>query len=193
MPSNPGPDARFAIIEIPPGPSPPEAIMVGNMDAVMRCLPQSVANEEQEQRLAQAKEEAAETEQHQAEVRACALQILGDGLEHLSGRLDAFEANRKAREEQAHRDAEAAEAKAIEAYLASLPDPEFPQAMSDEGEFEIKEPPDVEKYHPEARNEAISGALPEELSEGSPPETGEFGAPLPPASPYRDPTAIGGN
>jgi hypothetical protein len=73
------PNARFAIIEIPPGPSPPEAIVVGNMDAVMRCLPQTVASEEQEQRLARAEKQAAETERQQQELvlalRKCWLMV----------------------------------------------------------------------------------------------------------------------
>jgi hypothetical protein len=91
------PDARFAIIEIPPGPAPPEAIVVGNMDAVMRCLPQTVASEEQEQRLARAEKQAAETERQQQEARACAAKMLVDGLERLSGRLGTFEASKQVR------------------------------------------------------------------------------------------------
>jgi hypothetical protein len=125
------PDARFAIIEIPPGPSPPEAIVVGNMDAVMRCLPQTVASEEQEQRLALAEKQAAETARKQQEARTCAARMLADGLRHLSNRLDTFEARKKAHADQLRRDAEEAEAKAIAEYLNSLPDPDALDAESD--------------------------------------------------------------
>jgi hypothetical protein len=184
-------EQQFAIVPYT-GRPPEEAIITGNLSQVTEYIPQSVARNEKEAQLAQTERNAAETAKHQAEVRACALQILGDGLEHLSNHLDGYETRKQEREEQQRRDAEAAEAAAVERMLATLPDPEAPQAMGDDGEFEIKSPPDVERYDPEARAEAISGAMPEELEEGAPSETGEFGAPLPPPSPYRDPTSIGG-
>jgi hypothetical protein len=168
-----GPDERFAIVPVPPvGPAPAESIVIGPMSEVMTYIRQSIPRIEEEQRLAQAKEDAEETERHQAEVRECAAQMLADGLTHLSNRLDAFETRKQEREEQARRDEEEAEAEAIEEYIASLPDPEDPQALSDDGELEIKPPPDTEKLDPEHRNEAVTGAMPNELDKGAPPEAG---------------------
>jgi hypothetical protein len=183
---------QFAIVPVE-GKSPPEAICVGPMSEVTKYISQSISRIEEEKRLAKAQEDAAETELKQQEVRECAAQMLADGVAHLAERIDRFEAQRKERADQLQREAEAAEAEAIEQMLSELPDPESPQAMGDDGELEaVKPPPDVEKYDPEARAEALSGDMPEELEEGAPSETGEFGAPLPPPSPYRDPTSIGG-
>jgi hypothetical protein len=190
MPDN---NQQFAIVPYT-GRAPEDAIVTGNLSQVTEYIPQSVARNEKEAQLAQAERDAEETANHQAEVRACAIQILGDGLTHLSNRLDGFETRKQEREEQQRRDAEEAEAAAVEQMLAGLPDPEDPQAMGDDGELEaIKPPPDTEKLDPEHRNEAVTGAMPEELEEGAPSEIGEFGAPLPPPSPYRDPTSIGGS
>jgi hypothetical protein len=127
------PDARFAIIEIPPGPGPPEAIVVGNMDAVMRCLPQTVASEEQEQRLARAEKQAVETERQQQETRICAAKMLADRVEHLATRMDKYEARKQEFADQQQREAEAAEAARIEAMLDALPDPD--DHHTDDGEF----------------------------------------------------------
>jgi hypothetical protein len=197
-----GPDERFAIVPVPPvGPAPPEALVVGNMDAVMRCLPQTVASEEQEQRLA---EQAVEIAKQQDANRAHTEQMVAmfaDRVGHLSDRLDAFETRRQDHLEQQKRAEEAAEVAAAEELLALLPDPEDPEAFDnpratgDDGELEIKPPPDTEKFDPEgeARNEAETGAMPTSLEKGAPPEAGQYVPTAPPPSKYRDPAAIGGN
>jgi hypothetical protein len=197
-----GPDDRFAIVKIPPtGPAPAESIVIGPMNEVMEYIGGSIARNEKEARLAQAERDAAKTAKVQAETRACAAQMLADGLTHLSNRLDAFETRRQHRLEQQKRAEEAAEAKEAEEFVASLPDPEDPEAFDnpratgDDGDLEaIKPLPDTEKLDPEgeARSEAATGAMPKELDKDAPSEIGEFGAPLPPRSPYRDPTSIGG-
>jgi hypothetical protein len=203
MPNNPGPDARFAIIEIPPGPSPSEAIIVGNLSQVTEYLPQSVARLEAEQRLAQAKEDAAETERHQQETRDVAARMLVHGLTRLGERLDGFEVRKAEREEQQRRDAEEAEAAAVERMLAELPDPDAPDAETvlkdaahvPSGDLHSVEPVDTEHLDPEGehRAEATTGAMPRELDKGAPPLPGDYTREVTPASPYRDPTAIGGN
>jgi hypothetical protein len=193
MPNNVGPDARFAIIEIPPGPAPPNAIMWGNKDAVMRCIPQSVANVEQEQRL---RDEAAVIAKQQDEARANTgkmAQIFADRVEHLSGRLDAFEPRKAERADQLQREAEEAEVEAIEEMLSGLPDPDQ-ATFGDDGELEIVQPVDPAKHDPEgeARSEAATGAMPKELDKGAPPLSGDYSLNVTPPSKYRDPTSIGG-
>jgi hypothetical protein len=112
------------LFEIMPNKNSPEALVRGPMSEVTKYIGGSIARIEEEQRLAQAKEDTEATEKHQAEVRACALQILGDGLTHLSNRLDGYETRKAEREEQQRRDEEEAEAAAIEQMLSELPDPE---------------------------------------------------------------------
>jgi hypothetical protein len=188
---------RFAIVPVE-GKSPPESIVVGPMSEVMEYIGGSIARIEKEQRLAQAERDAEETAKYQDEVRVCALQILGDGLTRLNERIDQFETRKQGRADQLQREAEEAETARIEEELAALPDPDDPEAfenlhtMGDDGDFEaVKPKPDV-KLDPEHRNEAATGVLPTELEEGAPPEPGDYSPTMPPPSPYRDPTSIGG-
>jgi hypothetical protein len=183
---------RFAIVPIE-GKSPPEAIVVGPMSEVMEYIGGSIARNEKEAKLAQAERDAANTAEYQAEVRACAVQILGDGLTRLGERLDAFEARKAERAEELERQEEEAQAEAIEEMLSGLPGPDNPSAMGDDGDFEAVIPPrDTEKHNPEHRNEAATGDMPRELDKGAPPQPGDYLSTTPPPSPYRDPTSIGG-
>jgi hypothetical protein len=201
MANNPGPD-RFAIVPVGPGPSPPGAVAVGNWEQVAEYIPQSIARQEAEQRFAIAKEDAEETAKVQAETRACAARMLVDGLEHISNRLDAFETRKAERAEQQRRDAEEAEAAAVEQMLAELPDPDAPDAETvlkdaahqPTGDLHSVDPVDTENLDPEgeARNEAITGLMPKELDRGAPPLPGDYTREVTPASPYRAPTWIGG-
>jgi hypothetical protein len=60
-----GPESdRFAIVPIGPGPSPAEAIVVGNLSQVTEYIPQSVARNERDQQLAQAERDAEETAEY---------------------------------------------------------------------------------------------------------------------------------
>jgi hypothetical protein len=167
------------------------------MSEVMEYLGGSIARNEKEERLAQAERDAAETERIQSEARVCAAQMLVDGLTHLSDRLDNFEARKQERAEQARRAKEEAEVARIEAELNALPDPDNPNAVGDDGELEaVKHPPDKQQYDPEGEyteGDALTGLTPEVLEKDTPPPLGNYGAPLPPESPYRTPTAIGGN
>jgi hypothetical protein len=188
------PDNDRQLVAIVPytGKPPENSIMFGEMPQVMENIPQSVARLEAEQRFAQVKKDAEETERFHDEVRARAAQILGDGLAHLSNRLDGYEARKAERADQQRREEEEAEAAATEEFLASLPDPDSPRG--DDGEFEIKPPPDVEKYNPEgeARLESTTGETPAELEETVPPEPGQYLSTTPPEGPYRNPGLIGG-
>jgi hypothetical protein len=191
----PNPNELFAIVPVEGTKSPPEAIVVGNMSAVMECIPQSVAREEAEGRLAQAKRDAAETERQQQEVRACAAQILGEGLTRLSERLDQFETRKATLAEQAKRDAAEAEYQAVEDEINRLPDPDNPDVHSalqagDDGDLTIKPPVDTERHNPAHLEDAGEGDLPNELERGAPPPIGPFGAPPPRQPKFRSPAAI---
>ena len=195
MPDN---NDMFAIVPCSHGHTPEEAIITGNLSQVTEYIPQSVARNERDQQLAQAERDAEETERFHGEVRARALQILGNGLTRLGERIDAFETRKAERADQLQREAEEAEAARLEKELAALPDPDAPWAFDnptatgDDGDFEVKPPVDTEKHDPEHRNEAASGAMPNELDKGAPPQPGEYVPTTPAPSPYRDPTAIGG-
>jgi hypothetical protein len=199
-----GPDNElFAIVPVEGNQSPPEAIVVGDLREVTSYIGQSIARIEEEQRLAQAQQDAAETERIQSEARACAAQMLVDGLTHLSERLDEFETRKPARAEQARRAKEAAEYQAIEDAIAAHPDPDNPDASTvlkdavpePGGELHSHPAVDREKYDPEGEHteDALTGLTPSELEKDTPPPLGDYGAPLPPKSPYRTPTTIGGN
>jgi hypothetical protein len=190
---------RFAIVPIE-GKSPPESIVVGPMSEVMEYIGGSIARNEKEAKLAQAERDAAETERFHDEVRACAAQILADGLTRLGERIDAYETRKAERLDQQRRDMEEAVAAEAEQYLASLPDPEEPDAldtphtMGDDGDFQAVKPPvDTGKHDPEHRNEAATGSMPRELDKGAPPQSGDYLSTTPPSSPYRSPASIGLN
>jgi hypothetical protein len=197
----PDQNERFYIAPVE-GKAPPESIVIGPMDEVMRYIRQSIPRMEEEKRLARAQLDAEQTAQQQAETRACAAQMLADGITRLGVRIDAYETRKAERADQQRRADEEAEAKEAEEYLASLPDPDQPEAFEhpddphatgDDGDFEaVKPPPDTEKHDPEHRNEAATGAMPNELDKGAPPQPGEYVPTTPAPSPYRDPTAIGG-
>jgi hypothetical protein len=199
-----GPGDRFAIVPIAPGPTPPEAFVIGNMDQVMEFIPQSVAREEAEQRLADQEKHAAEITRQQDEARTCALQILGDGLTRLNQRIDQYEARKQERADQQRRDEVAAEAQRIEAMLDALPDPDAPDtetAIRDatgtpSGELHTvapvdKEPLDPDDPHTVTRVEALTGDMPKELAKGAPVEPGDYTPTSPPEGPYRTPASIG--
>jgi hypothetical protein len=121
--------------------------------------------------------------------------MFADRITRLGERIDAYATRKQERAAQLERQEAAAQAARIEEELAALPDPDQPQAWAtgDDGDFEIKPPVDTEKLDPEHRNEAATGAMPNELDKGAPPEAGQYIPTTPPASPYRDPTSIGGN
>ena len=195
------PNEMFAVVPYS-GNAPEEAIIIGNLSQVTEYIPQSVAREEAEQHLAEAEQRAAATAQHQAEVRACAAQMLADGMARLSERLDAFVTRKQALADQQQRDAEAAEIARVEAMLETLPDPDTPAALGDHapsGDLHSIAPVDKEPLDPEGElpdpdnpDDAVTGAMPRELDKGAPPEAGEYAQTSPPASPYRDPPSTGG-
>ncbi len=118
---------RFAIVPVPAGTNPPaNAILVGEMDILFACLPDTMAN-------ARAIE-AIHDGQEQLEVRAGdlderTLQLLKDRNAQLSQRLDAFEERCKARKQRADEEEQAR----IRAELDALPDPDNPDEYAPGG------------------------------------------------------------
>jgi hypothetical protein len=193
MPNDP--NELFAIVPVEGTKSPSDAIIVGNMSAVMECLPQTVARQEAEGRLARQEEDAAEVTRQQQEVRACAAQILGEGLTRLGERLDQFETRKAEHAAKLQRDTEEAEYQAVEDEISRLPDPDNPDVHSalqagDDGELTTKPPVDTERHNPAHLEDAGEGDLPNELERGAPPPIGPFGAPPPRQPEFRSPAAI---
>jgi hypothetical protein len=188
---------RFAIIPVE-GKSPAESIVVGPMSEVMSYIRDTIPRREEEQRLARAQRDAVETERFHDEIRTRAFQILGNGLTRLGERIDAYETRKQERADELEREKEKAALASLEEELAALPDPDNPKtwdnpiATGDDGDLEaIVPPPDTEKLDPEHRNEAATGATPNELDKGAPPQPGDYLSTTPPESPYRTPASIG--
>jgi hypothetical protein len=157
----------FSII---PGRSPSNAIVTGPMSEVMEYIGGSVARMEKEQQIADAQRDVEQTAREQEETRIHNAQMFANGIAHLATRLDAYEARRQARADQLQREAEEAQNRATEEFLAGLPDPDdltttalLPATgdgsphddrrllteISDDGDFEaVNPPPDKEKYAP---------------------------------------------
>jgi hypothetical protein len=121
----------FATVPLPP--SGPErealmrdAILVGSQEEFFSYLPQTAAREEAEQRLADQEERLQDQEQQQAETRACAAQILSDGVTRLCARLDVFEKQRALSAKRAEAERQRRDRQRVQSYLAQLPDPDDP-------------------------------------------------------------------
>jgi hypothetical protein len=187
------PNELFAIVPLE-GKAPPEAICIGPISEVFEYIGGSVARSEKEAQLAKAQRNVAETERAQDKNLGHMAQLLVDRVEHLTTRMDQFQARRTQRAERLQRAEEAAEAARIEAMLDALPDPDSPHALGDDGELTAVIPPtDPEKHDPEHRNEAATGILPKELDRAAPPEPGDYSLTGSPPSPFRNPVGIGGN
>jgi hypothetical protein len=183
---------RFVIIPCPDGaPVPPEAIIVGDLDEVMQFLPQTVAYQELEQRALGLVDQLDQRER-----------AFNDGVRVLSqsvvkfmdscGRLVDGEEEREA--EQVRQDEEEkarAEAVKLRDWFDAHPEPgATPTAEPDDGELEIHQAPDKERYGaPEVEEDAGGvplsyGALPEsyikrESSEDLEPGIGGASDPVP--------------
>lgn len=126
---------RFAIIPLPPGPAPADAIITGSMSAVMENIVDSHARADAIEQAARAVEDAVEAQELAAEAerlqemaKANTVQMITDTIDRVTSRLDAYIARRDAEEEEA-------EAQRIEAQLAALPDPDDPATHVPGGEL----------------------------------------------------------
>jgi hypothetical protein len=199
----------FAIIPFD-GPPPPEAIVIGDLDAVLRYLPQTVAAEELEQRALGLADRLTVRERALSDGVWVLTQSVGKFMD-ACGRLVDGEEERKA--DKARRDAEAAarerEAE-VAAYLDAEPEPgghpPEPSLESEASGEPEPEPtpydaqlsplgaPERERYRAGADAE---GDLPPELTKKVPAELGTFIEPDPeklggPPDPHQipQPTAI---
>jgi hypothetical protein len=134
------PFQRFAIIPVPHGPAPKEAIVVGPMSTVMEYIPQSVARADAMAELERARFTADQIKSIQSKTRGVQVAMLTDSVSHLSRRIDAF-LTRKQNQARldAAREAEE-EAKRIQAKLDALPDPDDPDAHHPSGELHTLPP-----------------------------------------------------
>ena len=172
------PNARYAIIPIPPGPPPPNALMIGGpLSQVMQCIPDTLARRDSIRTLQAARLDAAVITQAQKATRALQVQSFCDGVNQISARLDALEKRRarKLREIAAQKDA--AEKQQITDYLNTLPDPDNPNGPA--------------SFAPSGELHDIPGAdeqgdLPKELQKDVPPP----GNPDKPRPMYEQPVSI---
>jgi hypothetical protein len=178
MMTMPGPDERFAIVPIPPGPSSDvplsDAIVVGNLSEVFEYIGQTPAREAAENNLAEAQAHAAKVEQLQAMARSCNILAFADSINHLNSRLDAFVARRDARVRRDAEEAEREEAARIQAMLDSLTDPDDPaplQSVDHHPTGDLHDLPPKQEPQSQADGTDNVGDLPAELSDPLEPDT----------------------
>jgi hypothetical protein len=179
---------RFAIVPLPAGPAPVDAIAVGPLSTVMEYVPQSLARAKRDREsdrlemhalrtiaVANLRADAVIEREREVEARAdTAQEILNGAIERFVGdveklcrRFDAFEQQQ------------------MQAKLDELPDPDRP----DDGDHEIKyaksgseaEPTDIDlEPDPDTTNaedvlgDEYPGDLPRELMQGAPPQPGDY-------------------
>jgi hypothetical protein len=170
--TNTGPE-RFAIVEIPEGKPPANAILIGPMDMLMEQLPDTRARSDAMRRLDEAQLNAEEIAKVQDVTRALQVAAFCDSIQHISRRLDAYTTRRDARiraEEEA-REVEEQQRKAdrIKQALDAL----------EETSGELTTHPPTEPQHEEELSatehpptEDDQGDLPRELEVGAPPDPG---------------------
>jgi hypothetical protein len=171
---------RYAIIPIPPGPAPAEAIVTGNIDQVFEYIPQSVARDDAMKELDQARLTLDQIAHAQERTRAVQALMLNEALDRLTTRQDSFATKQRERRKEAKARRDAAEARRIQAALDALPDPDDPHAFAstpskirdDEPPASVGEPlrADLSKEpEPNLEIEGDQSTLPNELLEGVPP------------------------
>jgi len=159
------PHDRYAIIPIPPGPTPKEAIVVGNIDQVFEYIPQSVARDDAMKELEAARFTHEQIAHVQERTRTVQVLMLNEALDRLTTRQDSFGTRQRERRRQAKARRDAAEAKRIQDALDALPDPDDPHAFIPGGELHSL--PGKEEAAPLRAED--QGNLPNELLEGVPP------------------------
>jgi hypothetical protein len=172
------PNARYAIIPIPPGPPPPNALMIGGpLSQVMQCIPDTIARRNSIRSLQAARLDAAVITQAQKATRALQVQSFCDGVNQISARLDAVEKRRARKLRQIAAQQKADDEKQIADYLNTLPDPDNPPASYvyfNTGDLSTPLPP---------TNSDNEGDLPKNLLQTTPPTPGIY--------PSSDPSELG--
>ena len=171
-----------------------DVIMTGSMNAIMERLPDTSADALSTMLDTAVKQ--VEAEEKLEDARACAAQILADGITRLTSRLDAFEVRREEQQRLDEQEAEREQQRRVQAMLDALPDPDDPdlddrtgiippaqdptgaELESDDGDLEIKHAKDTERYGPGSDDEG-PGDLPRELEKDVPPPSGSYTDPKP--------------
>ena len=171
-----------------------DVIMTGSMNAIMERLPDTSARNDALSTMLDTAVKQVEAEEKLEDARACAAQILADGITRLTSRLDAFEVRREEQQRLDEQEAEREQQRRVQAMLDALPDPDDPdlgdptgiipptratgaELESDDGDLEIKHAVDPELYGP-ADDEGPSD-LPRELEKDVPPPSGSYTDPKP--------------
>ena len=173
-----------------------DVIMTGSMNAIMERLPDTSARNDALSTMLDTAVKQVEAEEKLEDARACAAQILADGITRLTSRLDAFEVRREEQQRLDEEEAEREQQRRVQAMLDALPDPDDPdlgdptgiipptrdptgaELESDDGDLEIKHAKDPERYGPGSDDEG-PGDLPRELEKDVPPLSGSYTEPKP--------------
>jgi len=155
-----------------------DVIMTSSMNAIMERLPDTSARNDALSTMLDTAVKQVEAEEKLEDARACAAQILADGITRLTSRLDAFEVRREEQQRLDEQEAEREQQRRVQAMLDALPDPDDPdlgdptgiipptratgaELESDDGDLEIKHAKDPERYGPGSDDEG-PGDLPRE-------------------------------
>jgi hypothetical protein len=174
-------DDRFAIIPIPPGPPPADAVMWGDFPTVMQNIEQSHARSDALEQLEVARIKADQIKVMQDVNRGIQVAAFCDSLTHITRRLDSFETRRRERHRRADEERKAEEQRMIEDALSKLPDPDMQTSAwgaegepcpssDDDGDLEVHPP--KEKDELEDTKLDNEGDLPTSLTREVPPVTG---------------------
>jgi hypothetical protein len=112
-------------------------IMNGPMSMIMERLPDTHARNDALDSMLRTAVDAVEAEEKLADARACAAQILSDGITRLSARIDHFEKARALSMKRAEAEQQRRARHHVNAMLDQLPDPDDPTTepyIKDRGE-----------------------------------------------------------
>jgi hypothetical protein len=178
-----------------------EVIMTGSMSAIMERLPDTHACNDALSTMLDTAVKQVEAEEKLEDARACATQILHDGITRLCARLDAFEKQRAISMKRAEAERQRRDQQRVQSYLDQLPDPDAPEPIvypppgdltinepsplktnepvDDDGDLEIKHAVNPERYGPNENDDEGPGDLPRELEKDVPPLSGTYTDPKP--------------
>jgi hypothetical protein len=149
-----------------------DVIMTGSMNAIMERLPDTHARNDALSTMLDTAVKQVEAEECADAARACAAQILADGITRITHRLAQFEKQRALSAKRAEAQRKAEGQRRVQRYLDELPDiddpdPEPYSTDPKEREAELRE------------GDEGTGDLPRELQEKAPPLSGTFTEPAP--------------
>ena len=129
------PAERFAIIPLnTPGRTPDDAIVVGPLSEVTSYISQSISRQDAIAELDRARFSADQIAGLQEKTRGVQVSMVAEAIKHLDQRLDTLLQRRADSIRARKRRDEEEEQRRIETELASLPDPDDPNAASKEPE-----------------------------------------------------------